>query len=204
MSEDKNMSINVYTNQKEELLSSNKMSEEYIVRVNEQLSNLNMEYIKDIESVRSYNCILEEEVDKQEVSIRYMRGMLKNFVELKELYIKKNNKLGDINKLVETRVNNSEVFMENMKKTFNMIMGLYIFNNIVMCYVGLLDVSSFIRCLLNLIFCVIMCKDYNVTFSSKCNKRVIDSIRQGVKEDNEKIKEIEGGNDFLSDYIDSL
>ena len=80
------MSINVYTNQKEPIMKADNSSTEYILKMNEEYNNRYVDMQLKIQELRHSYDELEITTDKQDSSIRYMRGMLKNYVELRDLY----------------------------------------------------------------------------------------------------------------------
>lgn len=204
MSEDTNMHINVYTNQKDELVNSNKMSEEYIVKVNEQLTNINIVNNKKIDELRNKIDELETISDKQEVSIRYLRGILNNYVELKGLNEMKYKREKSINNILTKTLDNVEDNKIRLRKAFTMIVSLYIINNLLMCYCGFISIDNMFKCMCNFIFVIICSIDcYKVNFNIDY-ANLISSYELGIEEDNKKIEEIEKSNDFVGDYIDSI
>jgi len=113
-STDKFLNINIYKDNKDRIDSSTNKSEEYIIAMNEELNNKMRELIEQINNVQSENDVLTDEIDKNEKSIVYQRGLMHNFNALKNyesdkynfenkknlLLNKYSNKIFEINKML--------------------------------------------------------------------------------------------------------
>ena len=112
--EPEKMSINVFTNQKDAIMKGDNSScNEYILRMNEEYNNSNIDLRIKIQEMKSEMDDLEDCNDKQETSLRYMRGVLKNYVELKILYKSVCNRRCDYNKFCDKELRLSDEYLNN-------------------------------------------------------------------------------------------
>jgi hypothetical protein len=201
------MSINVFTNNREEILKSDNSSTEYILKMNESLTNSIIDLRLKVQELRNKVDELETENDKQDSSMRYMRGMLNNFVELVELYKSVSNRKGDINKVNDKELEFYCGYSNRMFDAYYMTLILYIFSNIVGCYFEFVDISTICKGCCSIVICALVSFQYcelidDHTFTD--NPKLINAIVNGIEDDTKKIKEIESSSDFISDYIDCL
>ena len=75
--EQEKMSINVYTNNKDSIMKSDNSTHEYIMKLNEEYNNNNIKLRFKVQELRDKIDNLEDENDRYDTSIRYMKGMIK-------------------------------------------------------------------------------------------------------------------------------
>ena len=85
MENETKFNINVYEGNKQKIDNADNSTQQYIIIMNEELQNKLRVLQQELNEMKSKNDELESESDKHENSIRYMRGVLKNFVELRNM-----------------------------------------------------------------------------------------------------------------------
>jgi hypothetical protein len=211
--EKKNIHINIIEQGKDDLETSNNKSETYIILMNEELNNKNREQIEEIKDLNSQIVELENQSDRSEKSITYMRGLLKNFVELKNMLI-------NLNKLYLDKYNNSNQKMDFINKfiielnqfvkiipfvsglilSFTFLMGMISIYEILM-YMFLLGITVLILMAYTKISIELF---YNFDkFKSNVDELTKHYNVKIVSLEN-IIKKVEDGNDFLNEYIDVI
>ena len=195
--EPEKMSINVFTNQKEKIMKSDQSCNEYILRMNEEYNNSNIELRLKVEDLNVKIDNLENDNDKQDSSIRYMKGLLKNYVELKMLYKTMNNKRVDYIKF------NDKCIKEYYYLIF-MCVAMYYVNLVIFLFVDIITIQTIFAALISLAISLGFCFNYYHMDRQLHNNKQIVNINDELKKDNKNIEEIEDGCDFISEYIDNL
>tara|TARA_A100001015_G_C14996058_1_gene716257 strand:- start:1108 stop:1737 length:630 start_codon:yes stop_codon:yes gene_type:complete len=206
--EHEKMSINVYTNQKESIMKADNSSTEYVLKMNEEYNNRHVDMQLKIQELRHSYEDLENTTDKQDSSIRYMRGMLKNYVELRDLYKSMVERREELTKINNKELKLYDTYCLNVYNSFLFFMFLYFVNNLVLIYAGIISASVFIKSVLSMIICggaSIQYYDIGRMYNNiGKDYNLIEKMATGIDEDLAKIKEIEDGSDFLSEYIDGM
>ena len=206
--ETEKMSINVYTTNKDSILKADNSSTEYILKLNEEYNNTNVELRLKISELRDTIDELESTNDKQDSSMRYMRGMLKNYVELKMLYKGISDKNDSLYKINDKEL---KLYNKYFDTYFNMLFAcICMYYTSLMCfvYLGYMNLNMVIISFIRITGCINICiKYYNIESYDLGNREiceVVKRISEGIKEDKDNIKKIEDGSDFLTEYIDNL
>lgn len=205
MSEPETMSINVFTNNKESILKSDNSSNEYILKMNEEYNNNNIKLNYELQDLKHVVNNLESENDKNETSIRYMRGMLKNYVELKLLYKSVSDRRFECNKLYNKDINNMDKYNTDMYQTIILSIFIYYLTMIVNVYfenTSIYDIFVSVSILISSI--IFSTKYYNLNPNITLNHLTIDSIKDDINKSLTDIKVIEDSNNFLDEYIDNI
>ena len=166
--------------------------EKYIIHMNENLQEKQLKLISRINDLEGQNKAFEEEVDKYDVSKRYMRGLLKNLSELEKLYSSVNlNYKNELKILIKDK---NDLYIKHekiLKILLTILIPLYsvLFNyNIYLLIITILYISINIYLFYKLNTYIIL-------------KTSIDNINE---ESTLKIKIIKDSQDYLDDYIDNL
>jgi hypothetical protein len=206
--EPEKMSINVYTNQKDPILKAENSSNEYILRMNEEYNNINAELRFKVQELRNIIDDLENDNDKQDSSIRYMRGMIKNYIELVKLHKSIISKRKDLTKVDNKELKLFDNYCDDIQNVMTCSFFLYMFNSTILLYLDILSVMSIWQISLNICICVFssvhfynMSKYYNL-FGK--DYKIVQNIVGSIEEQVVQVKEIESSSDFLSEYIDNL
>lgn len=214
---DKNYNINVFTENREKILRADDSCQEYILLYNEQLQhtlNIQNEEMNDLQQTMNE---LEMMSDRTEKSTIYMRGLLKNFVQLRNL----EKKIHDFDK------NESNYYKEEYKmtnegiveyvKSVKQVLIIYVFLNLTLMVFNIISVTMFISqciCLCSFIWCVqltspiqinLATNNYNLLKINKLiNKLDTKPLALEYKGLKGEVVEIENSIDFLDEYIDGL
>lgn len=206
--EPEKMSINVFTTNKESIMKSENSSTEFIIKQNEEYNNSNVTLRIELVQLRNDMERLEEDNDKQDTSIRYMRGMLKNYVELKGLYksiVESREKLAKID-AKELKMYDKYCIDQGLCIMF--FIFLFIMNNLVFVYMGVMPLRVLMKMMLSVVICgSVSCQYYGLNEQMKNmgkDYNLVKNVVEGIDESLVKIKKIESSSDFLSEYIDGL
>jgi hypothetical protein len=204
--EQEKMSINVYTNNKDSIMKSDNSTHEYIMKLNEEYNNNNIKLRFKVQELRDKIDNLEDENDRYDTSIRYMKGMIKNYVELRDLYKKMNKRRNELNKLDMKEIEKYKEYMKVYEHMNEMCLCVYYGCMFFYLYMGFVDYRYIWLSMFTLassVYCLQVYYNINMYKEGK-NINIINAINLGINEDDKNIKDIEGGNDFLDDYIDNL
>lgn len=204
--------INVYLSNQEtnKKISDMKIDnkEEYLICDNVQLREQINKITKENTQLKILNETAEDEADKNDERLRYIRNELKNFAE-KDIMLKKLTEL--TNKEKKSQVKIQEVYENYQKKlkqflfivriiSTSGIFALWYFNRLNLLTILSTELSSHINCFY-LVGLFDTQKNNNLLNSYHLN---IKTIREQIKKIQGEIKEIEDSNDFISKYIDNL
>lgn len=211
-----NTPLNLYMNKPGNDLGSLNDKEEFnliklhLVNQNIELTNENKEFIKKHTKMQAEIDEKEEAVDTHENQLRYIKGELKNFVQLRELS-------EHIHRIYKLKQETYKVFFKQIRNaaalTGACVLGYKFWSiaaTFLLHYTDTIVYETVFDYIFvdNLLFSSFMCiptakltsfvEAFNM-FSIK-NTRFDNEIKSVEKE----IKEIEDGNDFISKYIDNL
>jgi hypothetical protein len=202
------MSINVYTNQKESILKSDNSCNDYILKMNEEYNNCNIQMRLKIKELRNINDDLESDNDKQDSSIRYMRGMMKNYIELVQLYKYIVTKKDDLRKIDNKELKRYDNYCHDLLDVTTFSFFFYLFNSVVFLYLDMLSIMDIVQNTINICICLVSSSyfynmgRYDNLFLRDFN--IVHNIVDSIKEDVAKIKQIESSSDFLDEFIDNI
>lgn len=203
--EQEKMSINVFTNHRETIMKSDNSTHEFILRLNEEYNNENIKLRLKVQELRNKIDDLENDNDRYETSVRYMKGMLKNYVELRDLYRKMNERRKDLSEL---DMKHLQIYKEYNSVSDNIserCMHIYYICMLFYLYMGLIDYKYILLSIVTLVSSLYYLQMYyDITKYVYNDSQKVDDLRVGIKDDNKSIKEIENGNDFLDEYIDNM
>jgi hypothetical protein len=213
MDEEKNIHINIIKNGKEAIDKSTNKSETYIILMNEELNNKNREQIEEIKDLNSQIVDLEDQSDRSEKSITYMRGLLKNMIGVKNMVL-------SLNKLYTEKYKNNNQKMEFINK---FLIDLNLLIRILPLVSGLVLLFTFLMNIINLYEILVLIFVFGLTgliilTYSKISTQLFlkyDSFQSEVEELNKdydvqikelrlKIKKVEDSNDFLNEFVDNI
>ena len=172
--------------------------QKYIILQNETLQKENKEITKLLHEIEAKITEYEEQIDNSDTSKRYIKGLLKNLVEIEKM----RKEISDINKSI---LRENVVFITEYKNNMQThecydallkILSIMIFfclgfiNNIQFC-VGLL---------IYVVFFIHFLYKSSASFILPKNEKEMERIG----EIETSIKETERNHDFLFDHIDSL
>lgn len=204
--------INVFLNNEEtkKKVSDVKIDskEEYLICDNIQLRNQLEKLTIQNTELKSLNETAEDEADKNDERMRYIRNELKNFVE-KDIMLKKLAELN--NKEKRSQIKIQEVYENYQKKLKQFlfivrivsstgIFALWYFNKLNILTILSNELSSHINCFY--LVGLFDAQKNNILLNSYHLN--IKTIREQIKKIQGEIKEIEDSNDFISRYIDNL
>ena len=178
-------------------------STSYIIQLNEQLLGGNRELIiennsltKDLEKKDEELEEKDDEMGRVEKSNVYLKGLLKNFLEMSRLF----QKISDNRKNIsDDNLKYYENFQKEIKYIRYTLLSLY----------GLLIAISFIALPSYILFCVFLIYssipigviEYYVSiFKLPKHKKQEDIIKDGLKQ----IKELDASQDYIHEFIDQV
>jgi predicted nuclease with TOPRIM domain len=183
-------SVHIYLKNKQDLGYVNKLSshEKYIILMNETLQMDNRDLRSQLKESETKTDEQENEIDRNDVSTRYMKGMLKNFVEL--------SKLEDKYKTIKDSVLvDNKNYLKQFKKDVTKQLRVFEF-------VSLLAVCLACQIML-LLLTVGICIGLEYTLinmhypSNEKNEYTLKKL-------NVEIKTIKDSQDFIGDHIDNI
>jgi hypothetical protein len=198
--------INIYKENKESIDSSSNKAEAYIILVNEELNNKNRDLVKEVADLTSEKDILEDENGRMEKSITYQRGLLHNLSELNKLEAIVTKQEKELNKIYMEEQIILNKYIKEMEYNTKLFMGIICIVLLLLCAVGLIDITSVIFIVTTTVsvyygmpYINKIDPKVNVNFDEK-RKLIIDYIKVKVSE----IDKITSSSDFLGDYIESM
>jgi len=188
---------------KEDVLKNASGYEKYIILMNETLQSESRDLAKEIKEVQQNNDDLQDQIDKSETTIRYMRGLLKNLVELDRLRITINSNYNDFSVKIKDNILYNIEYIKKFQIMYR-LSALILFIAILYQMNADYKIIIFILCtnLLNFIY-----SEFVYYHFEKSNRRNINThiaLNNKNLETNKEIKKITDAQDFLYDYIDSL
>ena len=193
-------SVNIFfkSNQDETRVMENaSSSEKYIILQNEILQKENRALRNSIKNLKTLNSEMEDQIDSNDQSKRYIKGLLKNLVELEKLRAEvqsKNTKMrSETHTIVSSFKENSEKHIKYLK-TF-----IFIFFCILWEF-HLLNIKHFITILSPTLICLA----FIINMNSKLQLPSFETELESISQTEEEIKKITDAQDFLSEHIDSL
>jgi hypothetical protein len=197
----KSENVNIFFKNDQDRESLNKTAspyEKYIILMNETLQMENREHLALNKKIEAELAESQEENDKLDTSCRYMRGLLKNLVELEKLKSTTCTALTKINSSYETKFCKDKINIGKYAMMYEIIM--------VILLAGLLQVYflDFYQFLLLVIFMTGNSFFVRTVFVKKFDLPTCANEKAEITETNAKIKKLKDGTDYLHEYIDSL
>jgi hypothetical protein len=188
--EDTNEAVHIYLKQQKDIKSIENISshERYIILMNETLQSDNRELRSTIKDLEVKTDELENETDRNEVSTRYMKGMLKNFVELSKLQQKYRT-------VTDTILTDNKNYLKRFKSETKK--QLRVFELISLPAVFLIWQFMFTLSIIGFIT-IIEYTLLNLHYPSNDKNAAI------LKELTREIKTIQDAQDFIGDHIDNI
>lgn len=193
----KNISIFLNTEEKRnDVLTGASAHEKYIILTNDTLMAEHKHDTEKIQELETANAELEEASDKAENSTRYMKGLLKNFVEINKAQTEVVEKISTIDK-------SNKLLFENIKA--KVLTGLWHSQCfILLMLVVLLQISLYQFRLLGL-----LCSAEAFLYYLEQRVKLINypghsQDRAEIRKLRFRIKEITDGQDFICEHIDNL
>jgi hypothetical protein len=178
----------------------------YIIGVNEKLSEENKELRAQLAEKDSENSELESDLGQRETQVRYMRGLLKNFVEI-------DNLRKDINK----KSNNLSIDQVTILTRIYKYNKSYNYYDYINCIITLFLICSSL--IVDGVTCYILPLIWTIDYSLKKWRSIsLESLEQikirteNIKNENKReikskkdeVNAIIKGCDFLNEYIDNI
>tara|TARA_Y100001980_G_C14532432_1_gene308557 strand:- start:702 stop:1322 length:621 start_codon:yes stop_codon:yes gene_type:complete len=199
------MSINVFTNNKEAIMKTDNSTHEYILKLNEEYNNENIKLRLKVQELRNKIDDIEGENDRFETSNRYMKGLLKNYIELKDLYKKINNRRQDLSNLDMKQIRLYKDYNTVCENIYERCMNIYYISMLVYLYMGLIDYKYILLSLVTFVSSLYYLQVYyDINKYKYDDYKIVEELKLNIKKDNKNISEIENGNDFLEEYIDNI
>ena len=199
------MSINVFTNNKEAIMKTDNSTHEYILKLNEEYNNENIKLRLKVQELRNKIDDIEGENDRFETSNRYMKGLLKNYIELKDLYKKINNRRQDLSNLDMKQIRLYKDYNTVCENIYERCMNIYYISMLVYLYIGLIDYKYILLSLVTFVSSLYYLQVYyDINKYKYDDYKIVEELKLNIKKDNKNISEIENGNDFLEEYIDNI
>tara|TARA_Y100000591_G_scaffold327433_1_gene351905 strand:+ start:2629 stop:3249 length:621 start_codon:yes stop_codon:yes gene_type:complete len=203
--EPEKMSINVFTNHRETIMKSDNSTHEFILKLNEEYNNENINLRLKVQELRNKIDDLESENDRYDTSIRYMKGMLKNYVELRNLYKNLNNRMKDLSNLDMKQIRLYRDYNNACENIYERCMNIYYISMLVYLYMGLIDYKYILLSIVTFVSSLYYLQMYYDTNKYKYDDyQTAETIKISINKDNKDIVELENGNNFLDEYIDNL
>ena len=182
--------VQIYLNKSDNQPSETSMnnSETYIIKENQALRKENQALRESIKTIQVQSDNFEEEVDSQEKSITYMRGLLKNFVAIHESYKK-------IDSCYKLYIIDFEK-LKKLNKNYSIVIILW-------QYV-LLFISWSFPTHVSQIMCAFGSIAYIIYFFKYRKKVVHKEFTSIISTQRREIKKIEDACDFLHNYIENI
>lgn len=203
--EDKLFNINIYSNKKDQIMNASNSSTEYIILLNEKLQGTVNHLICENKVFEHNISNQETELDKAETTITYMRGLLKNFVEIR----KHEKQIMTLSKNKDAYYKNQIRYIgdsfKDLSKTIINIMIVCFVINMVLALMGFISTFFVVFHLLEYAFIIeftMRSTKYNSisTLLFKSKETFSDKINMKMKD----VKKLEDAMDYLDEYIDCL
>jgi uncharacterized protein YlxW (UPF0749 family) len=152
----------------------------------------------------------DDEVDKMEITVRYMRGELKNFVELRNLADKISSTLREKEVHMIKQHNITTTFIPKFLTQFATNKSLSMMNWIMLWYLDMFSLPYVFTTEMITILATTMLVGVSPSDINNHKKMFRIYTHEQLQFDDEirklqdEIKKTDDGNDFLSKYIDSL
>ena len=187
---------------------SNNESLAYILQRNTELERQLKDALVRIAKLESQNDQLEDESDKHEQSMTYMKGVTKNVVGLKDIF-------EDIRENSKKSHSYYKKVIEEQKKHFKMCLVhmSYVLLTCMLVSFYLLTYQSLIKAItLSVIvvgpafICYKEYRKYSETFDAliKTNYASIDIHNNKIREKENAARELKSATDYLSEHIDNI
>jgi hypothetical protein len=192
--------VNIYfkTDDSKEILKASSAYEKYIILMNETLQSEKIELVTNSINLTSKVEEIEEQNDKLDTSCRYLRGLLKNLVELEKM----KSEVCFHNKKI---INVYEKFYSTNLKTNTKFVRIT--EAIIVLLFALLHpvLLKHIQYSITLFF-ILLFNFYLIEFKLIYNFKIplCNQEKNIIKETELKIKKLKDGVDYLNEYIDSL
>ncbi|MDC0230375.1 hypothetical protein OAK19_00280 [Aureispira] len=164
---------------KKQLVPTKHMESKYIIEMNKHLIDKETKLCKKLQEVQNEKDQFEEEIDKYEKSTQYMRGLLKNFVEINKTNKKIDAEYQKLCKCQEQQFIRLRIFII-------FVVLFSIFSHFFFYYGITLFIAS--------LFVYMSIKDIIPH----------DYYKKNIKTLKKEIIKIDNACDFLTDYIDNL
>jgi|UniRef100_A0A6C0CXG2 outer membrane murein-binding lipoprotein Lpp len=191
----KNINIYLTEQNKETVLSGSTSYERYIIIANETLQIENRELSKRIKTLENNVDDLESQMDKEETSKSYMRGLLKNLAELNKLF-------GEVSLHRHTILKNTEDHLNKYKykarKHLRFIEGFFAL--LAAIVYELYNTNTFIT--LVILLCIIVAFTESMLFNLTLPNCIEENEK--INQLETEIKDIKDAQDYLDDYINCL
>ena len=163
----------------DKIVSIQSTESRYIIEMNKHLLEKESELNTELQEVKAERDQFEEEVDKHEKSSQYMRGLLKNFVEINQTNKKIEAEYKKHLKAQETEIRLFKIYLV-FGALSTMIFSIYFTYASISIWLGL------------------------ATGYYECHLRTSKIHLKNIKNQKQSIKKIEDACDFLNEYIDNL
>lgn len=207
--------VNIVLNteeKKDKVLKSDNSTNEYIIMMNDHLQYENRELREKVNEQTTEISTLEEDCDKSEKSIRYMKGLLKNMNEIRNNAIESRNLTHKTYLAIRSKYREEARLVSLIPKVVYYYLGvLFVFMMFLMLYIGSIEgcigvfVLSFINTMalvLGFLFNGMMPEDFMKTYEKE-NELMTETSKK-VKELDTQIKKTEDSIDFINETIDNI
>jgi hypothetical protein len=189
-------------NERNHIFEGASSSEKYVILSNEKLTVENKYLTEQLSKLNNEKDELEDENEKHDVSKRYIKGLLKNLVELERLH----NDVKDKHKkaYVECRTNIYKLTPFKTHTEFQLYSN-FIMSTFITLY-SVLFYYDFYYDLLSFLCCVYLLFMFNLKIKTivKNTSQINIDLCKDIKLDNINIEKIRNAQDFLDEYIENI
>lgn len=173
----------------------------YIIAQNEKFHEINESLMRvNIENQATF-ASMEDEQDKYDERVRYLRGLLKNFVELKNLSDKQLVKETKISSSLSSYIRNDHKIRKNELMGFT---GVNILLLIIIMLYSSMTVSTLFMTYITIY--VIYIRNYRTDYYKNVPNiiRQLQPLRNESKVLKKEQQELERSCDFINEYVDAI
>lgn len=208
-------SVNVYLTEQSDrkrVYGDNKPDphKHFIIVQNEHLTHKANLLMSENQTLQKEIDSKDDEVDTMEIQVRYMRGELKNFVELRKMADKISSSLERKGVIMDNQYEKTNKFIPRFLIQFLMNKSLTMLNLLILWYSDRLTLPYIVTAELITTASTLVITGVtpvHINNHKKEFKTYLDSqlvVSNEIEKFREEIKRTDDGNDFISKYIDSM
>ena len=199
MEETGKFNINLYSSNKDQIENSSNGSQEYIILMNEELSNVNRNLALELRTTQDQLEIIEEDLGKQETKTVYMRGILKNIFGLNTMEKNLNHQHKKIIVLQGNHIDKLQDLFRHWLICIYLLYFLMFMANLITFPVAFNLLLFTFLIVQGTTFCTF--KQFNI--GAVLHTNFTEKLKY-VKELRTSITNIEKNNDHINEYIDCI
>lgn len=196
--------LNIYlgsSDNKQLVLENASASEKYIIFMNDNLQTENKELRIKIDDITKEKDELQDDNEKFDTSKRYMKGLLKNLVEIEKLHDEVKKIYIDIH---EKRVKDEKIMIDNFFRFLNKLKIIFSVLFAITMHFELVNHIYVFTLSFLIIVCILASESVVRHIKSITNNSSIQLLMNNINNKENEIKVIKNTQDFLDEYIDNL